>query len=106
MKLDECEYRKLFGLRSQFLLTQPGDTEMLADAFDGVLRWLVFDTNGEYSIDNAEGEVVVSVLFFLGEVEVVCYWINEGDFEFRSDINILRVYWIKFILTKLINALL
>jgi len=46
---------------------------MLAESFDGVLGGSVVDANGEYSIDNAEGEVVVSVLFFLGEVEVVCY---------------------------------
>jgi len=36
---------------------------MLADAFDGILGGLVSDTNGENCVDDAQGQVVVAVLF-------------------------------------------
>ena len=42
------------------VFSQLGDTEMLAEAFDGVFCRGVVDTNGENRVDDGEGKVVVA----------------------------------------------
>jgi len=76
----------LFGAWSQFFFLQAGYAEMLAEAFDGVFCGLVIDSNGKYRIDEAERQVVVTILFCLnkiGKVEIGfarCYKISNFFF--------------------------
>lgn len=80
----------MFGFGSQFFFAQPGDAKMLAEVFDCVSEGGggIVDANGENRIDDAEREVVVTVLIRwskVGKVEfsfTVVY--NNNDFGFRN----------------------
>jgi len=78
----------LFGLWSQFFFTQPGDAEMLAEAFDCILSEGVADANRENRIDDTQGQVVDAVLFGLrggGQVEIGFTVVNKNkDFGFSN----------------------
>jgi hypothetical protein len=52
--------RKVVRIVEPVVFSQPGDTEMLAEAFDGVFCRGVVDTNGENRVDDGEGKVVVA----------------------------------------------
>jgi len=70
----------LFGLWSQFFFTQPGDAEMLAEAFDCILSEGVADANRENRIDDTQGQVVDAVLFGLRVVDrlkLVLQWLTK-----------------------------
>ena len=52
---------------------------MLAEVFDGVLRWLVFDANRENRVDYAEREVVVAIFLGLSQIREFEFGFTIGD---------------------------